>query len=539
MIQRAFTLILLGLVLALTLLTQAQVTYVERDGGLQTFFGELDSSGTNYTSTYRFEELQAGDVVYINIQPFNGNLDAFISMYRVFGREDYHQSRRVTAVPIVETGDYMMDVTAMIDTQGEYRMYVAVNDESLLNEKYPFQCTELLSRPKLSGTEQRMETVHFVVHYTTEGEDRTTPSYVQEVADAFEFVWQKLIIEASWSPPTPDCGEGGDRRFDIYLEDSIGRIGALGYASPEIIVGDNPGTLNAVEQFAGYSYIVIDNDMSGNIQVMQAVVAHEFHHNIQFGYDVFDPYGGMYESGAVWIQQTLFPEYATAMNFVDMFRTPDLCLGLWQTPSDPYPDRQYNEWVMIDSLTRDLGGLEAYRIIWEYMGRGDGLPAFYGALHALGTTPQIVVERMAIRNLLLSYRNGNLFLEPVAVESHINGIGQVAPFRDGIEQLGVDYVWVRQQGNYQLTIDQPNLHMFVIGIDANKRAFVYDVGQQGTVDTRPYQFAYVMILNTDTHMSHRDCTMTRWSITVSDGTGAVPLNHTGETWNASNFVPVS
>jgi hypothetical protein len=539
MLQRTLTLALLSIVLSLTLITQAQITYVERDGGRQTFFGELDSMGSNYTTTYRFEELQAGDMVYINIQPFNGNLDAFISMYKVFGRQDYHQSRRVTAVPIVEAGDYMLDLTAMLDTQGEYRMYVAVNDDSLLDEKYPFQCTDLLPRPEFSGTAQRLETVHFVIHYTAEGRDRSDLAYVQEVANAFEFVWQKLIVEANWSPPTPDCGEGGDRRFDIYLQDSIGSIGALGYASPEIIVGDNPGTLNAVEQFAGYSYIVIDNDMNGSIEVMQAVVAHEFHHNIQFGYDVYDPYGGMYESGAVWIQQTLFPEYATAMTFVDLFRTPDLCLGLWQKPSDPYPDRQYNEWVMIDSLTRDLGGLEAYRVIWEHMARGDGMPAFYSALSALGTTPQKVVERMAIRNLLLSYRNGDLFLEPVAVESHINGMGQIAPFRDGVQQLGVDYVFMRQLGNYELTINQPNLHMYVIGVDADKRGFVYDVGQQGTVDTRPYQFAYVMVLNTDTHFSHLDCEMTSWNITVSDGTGKIPLNHTGETWNASNFVPTS
>lgn len=539
MLQRYATVIIFLVLLSLPLSTQAQITIIERDGGLQTFFGELDSSGYEYTSTYSLEDLQAGDVVYINIQPFNGNLDAFITMYRAFNQADYRQTRRVAAIPITHDGDYMMDVTAMYDTQGEYRMYVAINDPTLLDEKYPFQCTELMPRPTLSGIEQRLETVHFVIHYTTEGADRAEPAYVQEVANAFEFVWQKLIIEAGWSPPTPDCGEGGDRRFDIYLRDSIGRVDALGYASPEIIVGDNPGTLDAVEQFAGYSYIVIDNDMEGNIQVMQAVVAHEFHHNIQFGYDVYDPYGGIYESGAVWIQQTLFPEYNTAMSFTDLFRTPDLCLGIWQDYNDPYPNRQYNEWVMIDSLTRDLGGLEAYRIIWEYLARGDGMPAFYGALNALGTTPQQVVARMGIRNLLLSYRSGNLFLEPVQVESHINGIGITTPFRDGVQQLGIDYVLVTQQGLYQFTIDQPNLHLFLVGIDANQRAFAYDIGQQGVVDTRPYTFAYVMILNTDAHESHDECYMTSWRLNVSDGTGLIPLNHTGETWNAANFIPVS
>lgn len=536
--HRLLTLILfLGSLISIPI-AQAQITPIERNGGLQTFYGELDSAGTNYTATYSFDNLLAGDVVYINLQPFNGNLDAFLTMYRAFNNADYRQTRRVAAIPIDTDGDYMMDVTARLDTHGEYRMYVAINDASLLDEKYPFQCTDLLPRPGLSGAEQRLETVHFVIHYTTEGSDRANSQYVQEVADAFEFVWQKLIIEAGWSPPTPDCGEGGDRRFDIYLRDSIGRIDALGYATPEMIVGDNPGTLNAIEQFAGYSYIVIDNDMGGNVQVMQAVVAHEFHHNIQFGYDVLDPYGGMYESGAVWIQQTLFPDYNTAMSFVDFFRTPDWCLGLWQKPDDPYPNRQYNEWVMIDSLTRDLGGLQAYRVIWEYLARGDGLPAFYGALGALGTTPQKVVERMAVRNLLLSYRNGDLFLEPVRVESHVNGIGQVTPRVDGVAQLGVDYVLVRQPGWYQLTINQPNLRLYMVGIDNNKRGYLYDVGQQGVVDTRPYAYAYVMILNMDMHLTHEECYLTSWSLSVADGTGLTPLNHTNETWNAANFVPI-
>lgn len=536
--QRRLTLILLAYLLISVPNTLAQITSIERNGGLQTFFGELDSTGTNYTSTYRFDNLLAGDVVYINIQPFNGNLDAFVTLYRAFDNADYHQSRRVAAIPITVDGDYMMDVTAMRDTQGEYRMYAAVNDASLLDEKYPFQCNELLPRPDLSGTEQRMETVHFVIHYTNEGNDRADLDYVQEVAEAFEYVWQKLIIEAGWSPPTPDCGEGGDRRFDIYLLDSIGLKDALGYAAPEMIVGDNPGTLDAVEQFAGYSYIVIDNDMSGNRQVMQAVVAHEFHHNIQFGYDVFDPYGGIYESGAVWIQQTLFPEYNTAMSFVDFFRTADWCLGLWQKPDDPYPDRQYNEWVMIDSLTRDLGGLQAYRVIWEYLAREDGLPAFYDALRSLGTTPQEVVERMAVRNLLLSYRNGNLFPDSVRIESHINGLGQVLPRQDGVAQLGVDYVLVRQPGNYQLTIHQPNLHLYVVGIDNQNRAYVYDVGRQGVVDTRSYAYAYVIILNTDEHLTHDECYLTMWSLDVADGNGLIPLHPTGETWNAANFVPI-
>src|SRR5690606_8023785 len=157
----------------------------------------------------------------------------------------------------------------------------------------------------------------------------TRLSYVQDIATIVDYVWQSLIIDQGWSPPPSDCGEGGDSRFDIYLLDSIGQADVRGYAVPEVIIGDNPNTPNIIEHFAGYSYLVMDNDIHSKRSI-RSTLAHEFHHNIQFGYDANDPYMSIYESGAVWMQHSLFPNDTSVMGFDGLLLNPDLCLGTWQ-----------------------------------------------------------------------------------------------------------------------------------------------------------------------------------------------------------------
>lgn len=534
--MRLLLFVLLFMVLP-SISSSAQEKSISREGGMQAFMSQLNGGTDFYSDTYSLRDLKAGDVVYVNVQPFNGDLEVYLLLWDAFSESAIQEGRRVAAIPIPHDGPYTLDVIARGDTKGEYRLYVAVNDVSVLDIRYPFQCGKLRERPPLTGVEQRKQTAHFVIHYTTTGTDSATQAYVDAVAEAFEYIWDELILRSAWSPPPPDCGEGGDRQFDIYLKDILGLADALGLAAPEVMVGDNPATPQ-IEQFAAYSYIILDNDMGNDLRLMQAAVAHEFHHNIQFGYDMNDPYSSMYESGAVWIQQRLFPDSGIAMNFTDLFRTPDICMGFWQGQKDPYPDRPYNEWLLIESLTRDFAGLATYRTLWEYLARGDGLPAFYGALTSIGTSPQQVVMRMAVRNLLLSYRNGNFYRERVKIEATINGFGILTPASNGIQQLGVDYLLISRPAQYQFTITQANLFMFLIGIKQSEHtAYVHHIGLQGSVDTRPYDYAYLMILNTDLHTSDEDCVWTDWLLNVSDGSGQSMIPSTGEVWNATFFVP--
>src|SRR5690606_22105268 len=161
------------------------------------------------------------------------------------------------------------------------------------------------------------------------------------------------IGDYNWPAPPRDCGEGGDSRYDFYLMDILDEEGILGYADPQEIIGDNPSSDN-VEEWAAYGYMVIDNDYDGvpnPLIVMRATVAHEFHHLIQFGYDVGDE-TWLYEATASWME-TVTSDDEDATDYTStVFNEPNLCIG---TRDDRSGLRIDGEWILIDSIAQDFG----------------------------------------------------------------------------------------------------------------------------------------------------------------------------------------
>ena len=353
--------------------------------------------------------------------------------------------------------------------------------------------------------------------------------------DFVETVLEVQTQELGWPLPPSDCGEGGDTRFDFYLIEILDE-GILGYAQPENIVGDNPNS-DEVETWAGYSFLAIDNDFQGvspPLSVMRATVAHEFHHGIQFGYDVADPFNWYYEATASWIEIKTSPADEDATNYTPaVFRQPDLCIG---TLDEDTGVRVYGEWLLIDSMAQDYGN-DGIRRIWEYMIDLDGMDSLYAFLDEMGSSPQEAVQRYAVRNLLLSYELGSSLPETVSVEATINEPGVVTP-DDGVQELSYDYVLIRRRGIYTFSIDRSNLSIIVVGIDRGSgEAQVFDLGQSGTVDTTVFSNAYVIILNNDEHSDPNRCNFTDWELTVSDGSNDSQTPSTGEIFDARNFIP--
>ncbi|MCS7070803.1 MAG: PPC domain-containing protein, partial [Anaerolinea sp.] len=169
----------------------------------------------------------------------------------------------------------------------------------------------------LSGPTQIVETDNFRIFYTLEGDDATTPEFLQEVARAFEeaFIAQRDTL--GFTPPPANNG-----RFDVYLYDVVGKEeDALGYAQPEQIVGDNPNT-SVREVRAATAYMVIDNDYAGTagsaaeaIRVMRATVTHELNHLFQFGYDAEEPHNWFFEATSSWIEVATFPSDEEASDY--------------------------------------------------------------------------------------------------------------------------------------------------------------------------------------------------------------------------------
>ncbi|MCA9915622.1 MAG: hypothetical protein KC496_19845, partial [Anaerolineae bacterium] len=339
--------------------------------------------------------------------------------------------------------------------------------------------------------------------------------------------------------PPADCGEGGDNRLDVYVVD-LSDEGALGIASPETLVGDNPNT-RVREFYAAYSFLMIDNDMDRTdgdpLDRVRETTAHEVHHNIQFGYDTNDSYFGFYEAGASWLETLVYPTIAdVSYTAAEVFERPDVCIG-YIDPGMRFNLRIYGEWLMIDSFSQDLGR-ESYQFIWEYMAANEGLNGFYRGLTELGTSPQQVIERMAVRNLLWDYGLAKRFENTVRIEATVRGPGLVSPRVSGVQQLSVDYVDFDELGLYTFEmLGNDALTLYIVGVDTTTHtARLYDLGRGGTVDTAQYDYAYAIIMNTDQHSDIDECEAVDWTLRVYDGEGDLVSQPDDEIWNAAEFV---
>lgn len=402
----------------------------------------------------------------------------------------------------------------------------------------PSGCDSLFTRPALSGTAHRHETAHFVVHYTLEGKDGTTPHYIAEVVRAMEYVWDHHINKIGWAVPPADCGEGGDTRFDVYVMELLD-TNHLGVATRERVIGDNPATPQR-ETTAAYSYLAIDNDFSlvdEPLSYMRTTLAHEFTHNIQFGYDSAEPFFGIYESTATYIEAVTFPEDEQATQYArTYFDYPDVCIGgLPLTERGFLLSRVYAEWMLIDTIVQ-LTDTRFLVRLWENAVQTDGINSFYNSVHESGTTPIDAVTRLALRALLRDFDGLADDDSRIKIESNINGAGTVTPRSNGIQPLAADFVYVAEPDNYKFSINDPLLTMYAVGIlPGTRTADIYAIGQGATVDTRAYDFAYVMIVNTRRHDDPMNCEFDDWALEVEVSPAAQSI--TPVTWELQNFIP--
>jgi hypothetical protein len=116
----------------------------------------------------------------------------------------------------------------------------------------------------------------FRIHYNKTGDQ--APAYdVNLLAIAADSSYNYEINILDYPPPPPDSGDGGDNRYDIYIQ----YLGDGQYAWTESDRQITPNTST--------SFIVMDNSFAGEsyytngIDAARVTIAHEFHHGIQFG----------------------------------------------------------------------------------------------------------------------------------------------------------------------------------------------------------------------------------------------------------------
>lgn len=519
--------------------------------------------GSGYAGVAIFvTDVKAGDTLYVIAEGLNG-VDPYVRLFspdfQYVLAEDDDSGGGTTAAfsfTVEDAGEYLLYAESTTETSGGYRIVVGTNDPSILTDvasqtiaaiqEAGFDCSkaELNERPQLSGTVKKIEATNSIIYYTSQGADATTDEYAAAASEAIENSLGVQFGTLGWRKPPNDCGLGGDDRLDVYIQD-ISYTGAIGFAKPENMVADNPNTPER-ELYSAFSHLVLDNDMEfladmteitvSAIDLMRVTAAHEVHHNIQFGYDTNESYYGIYESGAVWIETLVYPEITDAFQYEDVFLYPDLCIG--SRDYDAYL-RVYGEWVMVDSFVRD-NGPTSYQQLWEYLSTRNDMEGFFDGLEQIGTTVETVVQRMAIRNLLLDYANGDKFFITVSVSGFIRGAGSIDSGERGTQQQSVDYLRI-VSGVWEINVSSgSNISLTVVGVNkATGSATSYSLGTRGTVDTTKFDAAYVIVQNTTRYRNTDECYYANWTLAVNDATGQISTPPDSDVWSAVYYRDIS
>lgn len=474
-------------------------------------------------------DLVEGDAVLILAEATSGDLDTVIYLLNsdgdiVASNDDRSGDSYDSALGYIvgESGEYTLQVTRYegSNTSGYFRVTITIGDESVLSE------LDSLTRLQLTGDPQHIDTAHFRIHYTFSGDDAITQTYLDAVVATAEEVWTIEIEQMGWPPPPSDGVIGGNNLYDIYLMDVIGTgEGALGYASPESIVGDNEHSDDVVEERAGTSYIAIDNDfdnVSGGtpISLMRATFAHEFHHAIQFGFDVNDAFNWYYEATASWMETVTLTKDEDATGYVEYTdEYPELCLA---TENDPGEGQlMYGDWRFLQMLV-DLYGNDAVLDLWKSIAKYDGFEALEQMLIPYNSDVEFVVANYRLKNLARDYDLAPEFNATVWLENTISDVGRWTFTGEGIQELGANYfsVDMRQAGVYYagLVNDGGSLELWAVGVTSDKLEAV-PLGRGGNFDTAAYDYVYLMVFNPQYDEDITDCEYYDYDIDITSAKG--------------------
>ncbi len=378
-------------------------------------------------------------------------------------------------------------------------------------------------RPELPD-ERIYATDRFLIHYTLKGKDAVnprdddnngTPDYVDQIAQTVEYVWNVEINQMGWAPPPHDHGEGGDNRFDVYLQ-NIMPDSIAGYTQSEGgYIGDNPETPER-ERRAAYSYLALDNDYQEAegtgikpLDLMKVTVAHEFNHVIQAGYDDFDPQTWLYEATAVWMETQVYPDISDSRNYLpDIMNAPDTC----RTAKSAW----YGSWLFVEMLA-EKHGRDIVRSIWESSRQLDGYSAIDAALKPYNSSLVIESRAFAVANLLRSYTDGRDY--PTVRLAGSFEQGTFTP-DNGVQSLGADYVQLTGRNLLRVTFHGgKTLFGELVGIHGSE-ADTFDLSQPVTVDLGQYSATFVVVHDDEEALNEDACKYRDYNIDVSPASGS-------------------
>jgi hypothetical protein len=199
-----------------------------------------------------------------------------------------------------------------------YSMVLMARDWDALSQATKQEILDLRANG-LSQLKETLTTPHFVLHYTTQGNeavpaqdnDRNGLSdYIDAAAESWETVWDREITQLGYPAPLGTPAQ----KFHVYYRDLRSYYGVT-YVDNLVLQQTSPVPLGTAT-----GYIIVENDFaegfppndedvtgnevirSGALKVTQA---HEFMHAIQFNINVYQS-GWLFESHATWAEDAVY-----------------------------------------------------------------------------------------------------------------------------------------------------------------------------------------------------------------------------------------
>jgi len=391
-------------------------------------------------------------------------------------------------------------------------------------------------RPRLSGDGFTLDSEHFRIHYTLNGDDavperdansNSHPDYVEEVARALEFAWYAEIEYFGWAAPPSDEIMGGNERYDIYLLNILGDDYA-GYTDSDLrdaVVGDNPNS-SLIEETATRSFIVLDNDYAeyeefqvtgiSLLEYMRSTAAHEFNHAIQFGYDGEEPHDWLWEATATWMEDQVFDSINETVHALPaVFKSPDTCqLAEGGEKRVEDSDHWYGMWILMRYLSERYGD-EAVRRIWELAVSLDGYDLWDAMLQEKATNFDTFFTDFSIALLTRNFQEGDSY-PTVRLEGKVSSAEIFIP-EDGVEQVAIEYVELLGKDIYTVRLDNTELTGVVVGIRAEE-SFVFPLrDNEAVLDLGDFEHNYLIVLNLHRAGGPANCRPSDYEISLESG----------------------
>ena len=222
----------------------------------------------------------------------------------------------------------------------------------------------------LKGT---LETTHFVLHYTTQGDwavptqdaDRNgTPDFIDAAAKSWEVIYAREVGQLGYTAPKLTATFDGTvaSKFHVYFKD----MKYYGYTVPENV---EFAPVNGFPSGTASAWIVVENDFAGfppndedltgqevvRTGALKVTQAHEFMHALQFNINVYQS-GWLMESHATWAEDAVYDSINDWHWYINRFLA---------TPNLPIFNHYVYGSAFFQNWLSETYGVDAPRRIWE------------------------------------------------------------------------------------------------------------------------------------------------------------------------------